>query len=108
MRTKCVLFLCTGNYYRSRFAEIVFNHLASQFDIDWRAVSRGLALERAVNNVGPISQATLVGLSARGIPAVANVRNPLALSESDLASADHIVAVNRVEHLPILEARFPH
>ena len=23
-----VLFLCTGNYYRSRFAEILFNHLA--------------------------------------------------------------------------------
>ena len=23
-----VLFLCTGNYYRSRFAEILFNHAA--------------------------------------------------------------------------------
>ena len=38
-----VLFLCTGNYYRSRFAEMLFNALASRKDLDWTADSRGLA-----------------------------------------------------------------
>ncbi|MBN2191381.1 MAG: hypothetical protein JW751_01075 [Polyangiaceae bacterium] len=38
-----VLFLCTGNYYRSRFAEAVFSHGASQRAVGWRALSRGLA-----------------------------------------------------------------
>ena len=40
---KRVLFLCTGNYYRSRFAEILFNQLAPTRGLNWRADSRGLA-----------------------------------------------------------------
>jgi protein-tyrosine phosphatase len=108
MKPKTMLFLCTGNYYRSRFAELLFNHLAAQFDLDWHAISRGLALEAGVNNVGSISQDTLAGLAARGIALEAEVRPPLALNESDLANAHHIVAVNRAEHLPMLERKFPH
>jgi protein-tyrosine phosphatase len=107
LKPKIMLFLCTGNYYRSRFAELLFNHLAKQRDLDWQATSRGLALERGVNNVGPISQHTLAGLVARGIAFASEVRRPRALKESDLASAHHIVAVNRAEHLPILERKFP-
>ena len=42
--TARVLFVCTGNYYRSRFAEAVFNHLAAARGLPWRAVSRGLAV----------------------------------------------------------------
>ncbi len=49
---KTVLFLCTGNYYRSRFAEALFNSVAGKMGLPWRASSRGLALERGVNNIG--------------------------------------------------------
>ena len=45
---KAVLFLCTGNYYRSRFAEVLFNSVAGKLGLPWRASSRGLALERGV------------------------------------------------------------
>ena len=48
---KTVLFLCTGNYYRSRFAEILFNSVAEKMGLPWKASSRGLALERGVNNI---------------------------------------------------------
>ncbi|MSR59513.1 MAG: low molecular weight phosphatase family protein, partial [Planctomycetaceae bacterium] len=48
-----VLFLCTGNYYRSRFAEVYFNWLAAQRGSVWRADSFGLALDP--NNPGPLS-----------------------------------------------------
>ena len=34
-----VLFLCSGNYYRSRFAEHLFNHLAAA-DRGWQAQSQ--------------------------------------------------------------------
>jgi low molecular weight protein-tyrosine phosphatase len=107
MKQSILLFLCTGNYYRSRFAELLFNHLAAQHDGDWHAISRGVGLEFGLNNVGQISQETLAGLAARGIQIAPGVRSPLALNESDLRSAHHIVAVNRAEHLPILERTFP-
>src|ERR1700730_14272436 len=108
MKPKIVLFLCTGNYYRSRFAELLFNHLAAQLDLDWQAISRGLALDFGVNNVGAISRDTLTGLTVRSIALEAEVRRPLALDESDLASAHHIIAVNPAEHLHILERHLPH
>ena len=44
-----VLFLCTGNYYRSRFAEVLFNSVDGKMGLPWRASSRGLALERGVH-----------------------------------------------------------
>ena len=56
---KTVLFLCTGNYYRSRFAEELFNHEAERAGLHWIAQSRGLALERGANNVGPIAPVVL-------------------------------------------------
>ena len=33
---RTVLFLCTGNYYRSRFAEIIFNSVAGKMGLPWR------------------------------------------------------------------------
>src|SRR5579884_2286819 len=57
---RTVLFLCTGNYYRSRFAEALFDAVAVGRGLDWRAESRGLAIERGVGNVGPMA-AVVVG-----------------------------------------------
>jgi protein-tyrosine-phosphatase len=34
---KTVLFLCTGNYYRSRFAEVLFNSVAGKMGLLWQA-----------------------------------------------------------------------
>ena len=47
-KEKNVLFLCTGNYYCSRFAEILFDSVAGKMGLHWKASSRGLALERGV------------------------------------------------------------
>jgi protein-tyrosine phosphatase len=30
-------FFCTGNYFRSRFAEILFNHVAHEANLNWQA-----------------------------------------------------------------------
>jgi len=38
------LFLCTGNYYRSRFAECYFRHLSAKYQLPWLADSRGLQI----------------------------------------------------------------
>jgi protein-tyrosine phosphatase len=100
-----VLFLCTGNFYRSRFAEAVFNHLAVEAGLDWRATSRGLRLTAA--NVGPISPYTVAALTARGILLAEPERDPLAVAPSDLAGADLIVAVSDDEHRPMVVATVP-
>ena len=65
---KTVLFLCTGNYYRSRFAEILFNSVAGKMGLQWRASSRGLALERGINNVGPMAGDGDPGTASAGGP----------------------------------------
>ena len=62
-----VLFLCTGNYYRNRFAEELFNHRIAWINASWRTQSRALAIERGQNNVGPLSPWVLRGLKERGV-----------------------------------------
>ncbi len=49
-----VLFLCTGNYYRSRFAEHFFNHVAVREGLAWQADSRGLDVKEG-RNPGPMA-----------------------------------------------------
>lgn len=105
---KNVLFLCTGNYYRSRFAEILFNSVASKMGLPWRASSRGLALERGVNNVGPMAVPAIKALEALGVRAAdAVTRFPAQVTNEDLEGAALIVALKHAEHLPLLQERFP-
>jgi protein-tyrosine phosphatase len=102
------LFLCTGNYYRSRFAEILFNSVAGKMGLPWRASSRGLALERGVNNVGPMAMAAIKALEARGIHGVADCnRFPIQVTADDFEAANWIVALKQAEHLPLVKERFP-
>ncbi len=101
-----ILFLCTGNYYRSRFAEHVFNHHAPAYQLPWRAFSRGLAIELLEEEAGPISPNTLKALAARGIP-LEEVRSPIALTEPDLIAAHHIIALKHAEHHPLMTRKFP-
>ena len=62
--TPKLLFICTGNYYRSRFAEMLFNTLAREGHLQWIAESRGIASERVA---GPrhISIDAVRGLASR-------------------------------------------
>lgn len=107
MMMKKVLFLCTGNYYRSRFAEIFFNQQAAQLGLDWVADSRALALELGVNNVGPISHYTVAGLAERGITLATPLRFPQQVAESDLQEAALVIALDRTEHQRYVEERLP-
>lgn len=101
-----VLFLCSGNYYRSRFAEMLFNTIAAKRGIAWRADSRGLACDRPNQNVGPLSVHAVQGLQSRGI-AHDPERWPKQVSEHDLASAALVIAVKEAEHRAMLTARHP-
>lgn len=105
---KRILFLCTGNYYRSRFCEEYFNHGAKRRGLSWRADSRGLAPDVAVfRNPGPISPKTLEGLRTLGVDLDGDLRYPLPARFIDFDRADRAIALSRREHGPMVESFFP-
>jgi protein-tyrosine phosphatase len=103
---KRVLFLCTGNYYRSRLAEELFNHRAHNLKLDWQASSCALAIETGEENVGPISEHTLAALSKLSVPLSAPLRFPVACTEQALESANLVIAMKEAEHRSLVETRF--
>lgn len=103
---KTVLFLCTGNYYRSRFAEELFNDRAARARLPWQANSRALAIERLTSPTGRLSPLVLDALEARGLLARGAHRAPTPCTAPDLAAADLIVALKEAEHRPLVVERF--
>lgn len=101
-----VLFLCTGNYYRSRFAEVFFNHLAAQQGLPHVADSAGLVERCWERNPGAISPHTLAALAVREIN-VELLRAPRDVTENDFKLFSHVIAMKGTEHRPMVQARFP-
>lgn len=100
-----VLFICTANYYRSRFAEALFNHHAQKRDLPWRAFSRGLNIDAVPS--GTLSRAAAVALEARGIGLEHTGPTRVQISEMDLQRADLSIALKEDEHRPMLKRAFP-
>jgi protein-tyrosine phosphatase len=101
-----VLFLCTGNYYRSRFAELLFNHLAGEAGLNWRADSRGFAAYQE-HEAGPVLPSAFEALLAEGVRLDQPLRFPLQLQPEDLDRADLVVALDEAEHRDYLVTDFP-
>ena len=99
-----VLFICTGNYYRSRFAEAVFNHRAKALGLPFRAFSRGLAIHLID---GDLSSYTQRALEDRGIARECTGPTRVALTEADLVRAERVIALKEDEHRPLMERHFP-
>ncbi len=103
---KTVVFICTGNYYRSRFSEYLFNALAKERGLYSRATSRGLKTWTVGAHEGPFSEFAAYRLTALDIP-FDHRRFPLQLSEVDLEDADLVVALKRAEHHAMMVEQFP-
>ncbi len=108
MVMKKILFLCTGNYYRSRFCEYFFNDLASKKGVKWQADSRGLNVNSELGNVGDISPDVIKALESLGILIEPlSVRKTMQVQRIDLEKADKVVAVDEVAHRPLMQSKFP-
>ena len=88
-----LLFLRTGNYYRSRYAEVLFNSMAGRMNLPWQACSRGLALEHGIRNIGPMAVLAVQALRSQGIKSDGFQRFPLPAALKDFAPADRIIAL---------------
>lgn len=100
-----MLFLCTGNYYRSRTAEAVFEARAAAAGLAWQAVSAGIDTDQPQNK-GPLSPIAAAYLRGLGVPFDA-ARGPRQVRAEDFERATLVVAVDREEHKPMMQARFP-
>jgi protein-tyrosine phosphatase len=103
---KTVVFICTGNFYRSRFSEYLFNALAKKNGLYWRATSRGLRTWTVAAHEGPISEFAAYRLTALDVP-FDRMRFPVQLSEVDLEDADLVVALKKTEHHAMMVQQFP-
>ena len=103
--TATVLFVCTGNYYRSRYAEHFFNEHARQRKLDWKASSRGL--QPSLENLGCMTRHALDRRRKHRFAPRKPVRLPMDLQASDLMAAALTIAMNEIEHRPLMAARFP-
>lgn len=99
-----LLFLCTGNYYRSRFAEFYFRHLVKEHQAPWTVDSRGL--EPDPYNPGPMANSTRKLCQEMGI-STAPDRFPIKLTIEELNKASLVVAVKETEHKPMMLRQFP-
>ena len=102
-----LLFLCTGNYYRSRYAEELFNYQARKEGLSWRAFSRGAAERGSPENIGPISPYALDALIAKGIRPEGVARDPQPCTPIDFDDANLVIALKEAEHRSLIERRFP-
>jgi len=98
-----VLFICTGNWYRSRLSEVLFNYYAMLGKIEWRADSRGMT-ETSIRGISPDAMACL---EKRGLHTYLDEpRDPEAIKVSDLEENDLIIALCRDEHEGMMRERF--
>ena len=102
-----VLFLCTMNYYRSRFAEMYFNHLALSEGIELRALSRGLMSDAFdLPGMSVHAQEILRRLKVDIEPKEV-ARDPILVTVAELKNAGRVIAMYRREHEPMMQRRFP-
>ena len=102
--TPTVLFICTGNYYRSRFSEALFNHLAARDHSAWRAFSRGVDIDLAPPG---LSEHTRAWLLAHDIPLSHTTAERTRLTAADLERATISIALKEAEHRAYIRRDFP-
>jgi protein-tyrosine phosphatase len=102
-----ILFLCSGNYYRSRFAELIFNHLIASTTLAYRADSAGLWPDCRRYNPDDISADTVAALVARGVELPRSHRAPRDVTSVDISNAALTIALKEAEHRSIVVERFP-
>lgn len=107
MSARRLLFLCTGNYYRSRFAEEYWNARAARQAAAWHADSRALADPFLLGNPGTMSADACAELERLGIEARCAGREPRPLVLAELAVSERVIALDEDEHRPLVARYFP-
>ncbi len=105
---KRILIVGAGNCLAGRCAEALFNAVAVKMGLPWVATARTLAPDGGIKTPVRLSPAVVDALAMMRLRVTDELTQaPGPLAADDLETAGRIVAVNQVEHLPLLQARFP-
>ena len=100
-------FVCMGNYYRSRLAEELALHYASQYGIEITVDSGGLSKIPNPANQGSIAQATLAYLANKSVQPKNSDRIPKKCSIDEVDVADIVVCTDAEEQMALFLKMFP-
>ena len=100
---KRVLFICTGNFFRSRYAEAHFNCMCDWNKCSHYAVSAGVTIDP---QIGPISTYSLYRMVERGIDAKFASPHAKRLYKGDIEEADIALCMYEKEHKPMMKLFF--
>jgi protein-tyrosine phosphatase len=105
MTPQCrIIFICTGNYYRSRYAEIYFNARVPASS-GYYAVSCGFRL--SPQNIGRIAPCVLDRLHKHQIVVADQMRAPRQFQAEELTETDRVIVLDEREHRPYVEQALP-
>jgi protein-tyrosine phosphatase len=99
-----VIFICTGNYYRSRYAEIYFNARVPA-SCGYYATSYGFRL--SPQNTGMIAPCLLDHLRSHQIVVADQMRAPRQLQAEQLTETDRVIVLDETEHRRYVEQDLP-
>ncbi len=97
---KTVLFICTANFFRSRYAEAYFNCMADWNKSPHKAISGGVSIDPLI---GPMSSYTMYRMVERGIDAKCSSPQSKRVYSGDIDAADIAICVYEKEHKPMME-----
>jgi protein-tyrosine phosphatase len=104
---KNILFICTGNFYRSVFAEVYMNHLCSLLKLDSKSFSRGFdicAADTVADIYGEVSPYTIERLKLHSIEHNLENHKREMVCQKDIDYADMIVVLDKEEHTPFMKS----
>ena len=91
---KNILFICTGNFYRSVFAEIYMNHLCGLLKLNAKSFSRGFdisAADSVADIYGEVSPYTIERLKLHSIDHNLEGHKREMVSQKDIDCSDTII-----------------
>ena len=97
-----ILFVCTGNIFRSRFAEEVFNHLCKINGVDATAFSAGLQVGRYKQR--KIYWPAMNELERLKIEPLRSNEDSVHINDIDVSIYDQIICMDEEEHKPMVRS----
>ena len=97
-----ILFVCTGNIFRSRFAEEVFNHLCKINGVDATAFSAGLQVGRYKQR--KIYWPAINELEKLKIEPLRSNEDSVHIDDIDVSIYDQIICMDEEEHKPMVRS----